>query len=169
MGKNKYQATEPYISKHYEYSPTPRKLKRAAVFLLAVLAVLLLVLIVAIVAGALGDLWHNEMTDDQALTKVDDYREGDMVDLDAYLTDRNFEATGEPGAYVYRRGNKIISVQNYGEYVNVGDGKGTSHQYGLDSRSEIYICRFSCANSDPDIEVFYDLNLSGEALAEIIR
>ena len=165
MGKNKFQPTEPFVSKKYKRYPAPRGARRAATVFLVVLVVLL----VALVIGIISDSSNREMSNSEAIAKIDKYRTGDMVDVHDYLIDRGYEAVGEPDAFVYRRGNATVSIQNYGDYVTIGDGKGTSRQFGLGPETEVYICRFGCADTDPDIEVFYDLHLSSEALADIVR
>lgn len=143
--------------------------KRIASYILAILAALLLMFVIIIVYRALGNLWHAEMTEDQALAELNSYCEGDMVNLDAYLRDQGFEATGAVGAYVYRRGDKIVSIQDYGDYVRIGNGKGTSHEYGTESVGGSYVCRVSWPATDPEAPDAHDIVLSAEALAEVVR
>lgn len=169
MGKNKFQPTEPYYSKKTSYFPAPRGAKRGAVLLLSVIGIIFVALIAAIVAGAMGDLWNRELSDEEALKLIEDYREGSMVDLDAYLTQRRYEAMGAPGEYVYRSKDKTISIQDYGDYVRVGDGEGNSNQYGIGYDTGFYVCRVCYLNEATQEEEYCDLNLSSEALAAIIR
>ncbi len=143
--------------------------KRITLYIWIILAVLLLAFIVLAVHEAFDGLWHTEMTEDQALAELEFYREGDMVNLDAYLRDQDFEATGAAGAYVYRRGDKIVAIQDYGDYVRVGNGKGTSHEYGTVSVGGSYVCRVSWPEADPEAPSACDIVLSAEALAEIVR
>ena len=165
MGKKKFQSTEPYISKKSQHYPAPRNTRRLAAALLCILAALLVTLIVAALSGSMS----REMTDKEAIAKLDDYREGNMVNLNAYLADRKFEATGGAGEYVYRCGDKIVFIQNYDDYVRIGNGKGTSQQYGLSSLNDIYVCRVAYLDDANQDVLLCDLNLSDEALAEIVR
>ena len=190
MGKkSNFQPVEPLFVKKVYHTPAPRAARVLARIFLVVVALLLVTLIIVAFAPSLYWLWNAGSDDDTLLTKLDSYREQDMVNLDAYLRDRGFTPTGTSEEIVYRQSGKTIVIHDMGTMVRIGDDQGNVREYGVPDcyysylddgsvRYESYVCRISYKSDDyggagqqivsaePSLR---DMNIPRAALAEIIR
>lgn len=147
-----------------------REIKSTEVITLVIIAVAsVIVIALSVLYGDRADGW----SDDQAIEKLDQYWLEDGIDVDEYLCGNGFMPISEDeDAYVYQKVEKMVSVQVYKDegYVRVGDGKGVSQQYGLDS-GQLYECFFARPSDDDDLGDYetYCVILPKEALAEVVR
>ena len=149
-----------------------REIKRAEVIGLIIVAVVSIVAItLSVLYGNRADNW----SDDQAIKKLDYNWFEDGVDLDGYLWGKGFEPISEDeDCYVYQNAvEKIVSIQVYKDenYVRIGNGEGTSQQYGLSSSGQLYECYLARLSDDVDLGDYgtYCVILPKEALAEVVR
>ena len=138
------------------------------------LAILATISILIIVSSVLYSNRADNWSDDQAIKKLDYNWFEDGVDLDGYLCGNGFEPISEDeDCYVYQNVEKIVSIQVYKDegYVRIGNGEGTSQQYGLSSSGQLYECYLSRLSDDVDIGGYepYCVILPKEALAEVVR
>lgn len=132
-------------------------------------AVSILIIMLSVLYGNRADNW----SDDQAIEKLDNNRFEDGVDVDGYLWGKGFEPISEDeDCYVYQNVEKIVSIQVYKDegYVRIGNGEGTSQQYGLSS-GQLYECYLSRLSDNVDLGDYepYCVILPKEALAEVVR
>ncbi|MCR4753161.1 MAG: hypothetical protein K5837_01940 [Candidatus Saccharibacteria bacterium] len=132
-------------------------------------AVSILIIVLSVLYGNRADNW----SDDQAIEKLDNNRFEDGVDVDGYLWGKGFEPISEDeDCYVYQNVEKIVSIQVYKDegYVRIGNGEGTSQQYGLSS-GQLYECYLSRLSDNVDLGDYetYCVILPKEALAEVVR
>ena len=138
------------------------------------LAILVTVSILIIVSSVLYSNRADNWSDDQAIKKLDYNWFEDGVDLDGYLCGNGFEPISEDeDCYVYQNVEKIVSIQVYKDegYVRIGNGEGTSQQYGLSSSGQLYECYLARLSDDVDLGDYetYCVILPKEALAEVVR
>lgn len=136
--------------------------------LLAVASILIVVL--SVLYGNRADNW----SDNQAIKKLDYNWFEDGVDLDGYLWGNGFEPISEDeDCYVYQNAaGKIVSIQVYNDenYVRIGNGEGTSQQYGLSSSGQLYECYLTRPSDSIDLDYEpYCVILPKGALAEAVR
>ena len=129
----------------------------------------ILIIVLSVLYGNRADNW----SDDQAIEKLDNNRFEDGVDVDGYLWGKGFEPISEDeDCYVYQNVEKIVSIQVYKDegYVRIGNGEGTSQQYGLSS-GQLYECYLSRLSDNVDLGDYepYCVILPKEALAEVVR
>lgn len=146
-----------------------REIKRAEVIALVIIAVVSFAAItLSVLYGNRADNW----SDDQAIEKLDNNRFEDGIDVDGYLWGKGFMPISEDeDCYVYQNVEKIVSIQVYKDdgYVRIGNGKGTSQQYGLSS-GQLYECYLARPSDDVDLDYeTYCAILPKEALAEVVR
>ena len=120
---------------------------------IAALAIAVAVIVTIVVVGGVKRRPSN-----QALRKVDKYWTGNSIDFDEYLRSKGFKpVSADPDAYVYEKGDKKVSIQDFGDYVRIGDGNGTSQQYGVNG--EAYECKLSryvrTENEELVSDIFY--------------
>jgi hypothetical protein len=137
--------------------------------LVILVAVSSLIIALSVLYGNRADNW----SDDQAIEKLADSWLEDGIDVDGYLWGKGFMPISEDeGCYVYQNVEKIISIQVYESdgYVRIGNGKGTSQQYGLGS-GQLYECYLARISDDVDLGDYetYCVILPEEALAEVVR
>ena len=128
----------------------------------------ILIIVLSVLYGTRADNW----SDDQAIKKLDYNWFEDGVDLDGYLLGNGFEPISEDeDCYVYQNVEKIVSIQVYKDegYVRIGNGKGTSQQYGLSG--QLYECYLARLSDDVDLGDYetYCVTLPKEALADVVR
>ena len=128
----------------------------------------ILIIVLSVLYGTRADNW----SDDQAIEKLDNNRLEDGFDVDGYLWGKGFMPISEDeDCYVYQNVEKIVSIQVYKDdgYVRIGNGKGTSQQYGLSS-GQLYECYLARPSDDVDLDYeTYCAILPKEALAEVVR
>lgn len=129
----------------------------------------ILIIVLSVLYGNRADNW----SDDQAIEKLDNNRFEDGIDVDGYLWGKGFEPISEDeDCYVYQNVEKIVSIQVYKDdgYVRIGNGEGTSQQYGLSS-GQLYECYLSRLSDNVDLGDYepYCVILPKEALAEVVR
>ena len=129
----------------------------------------ILIIVLSVLYGNRADNW----SDDQAIEKLDNNRFEDGIDVDGYLWGKGFEPISEDeDCYVYQNVEKIVSIQVYKDegYVRIGNGEGTSQQYGLSS-GQLYECYLARLSDDVDLGDYetYCVILPKEALAEVVR
>jgi hypothetical protein len=132
-------------------------------------AVSILIVVLSVLYSNRADNW----SDDQAIEKLDYNWFEDGVDVDGYLWGKGFEPISEDeDCYVYQNVEKIVSIQVYKDegYVRIGNGEGTSQQYGLSS-GQLYECYLSRLSDNVDLGDYetYCVILPKEALAEVVR
>lgn len=132
-------------------------------------AVSILIIVLSVLYGNRADNW----SDDQAIEKLDNNRLEDGIDVDGYLWGKGFMPISEDeDCYVYQNVEKIVSIQVYKDegYVRIGNGEGTSQQYGLSS-GQLYECYLARLSDDVDLGDYetYCVILPKEALAEVVR
>ena len=127
----------------------------------------ILIIVLSVLYGNRADNW----SDDQAIEKLDNNWFENGVDVDGYLWGKGFEPISEDGdCYVYQNVEKIVSIQVYNDenYVRIGNGEGTSQQYGL--TGQLYECYLARPSDDVDLDYeTYCVVLPKEALAEVVR
>ena len=141
--------------------------KKVGLVILA--AVLVLIIALSVSYGNRADNW----SDDRAIEKLDNNRLEDGIDVDGYLWGKGFMPISEDeDCYVYQNVEKIVSIQVYKDegYVRIGNGEGTSQQYGLSS-GQLYECYLARLSDDVDLGDYetYCVILPKEALAEVVR
>ncbi len=129
----------------------------------------ILIIVLSVLYGTRADNW----SDDQAIEKLDNNRLEDGFDVDGYLWGKGYMPISEDeDCYVYQNVEKIVSIQVYKDegYVRIGNGKGTSQQYGLSS-GQLYECYLARISDDVDLGDYgtYCVILPKEALAEVVR
>ena len=172
MGKTIYDPSTPFTpSRRYPASQSARTFARLMLLLFALVAA---IGIGAAIYGAAHQA--SKWSDEEALAKIDQYREGDGVNLNRYLEEQGYGAMGSNDEYVYAKGTKRIVISILGnDDFRIGNGEGTTRQFGVDS--EVYKCRlcwtrtFGVARemivlSHPKCE---DVYLPASAMAEVIR
>lgn len=174
---DRYRSNDPILSTRVFDTSGPRENLRLLRITLVIACCIVLCVCVALVTAAIGNFQMANATDEQALAKIEKYRQQDFVDLDAYLHDRQFESAGINGEFVYRYGGKTIMIHEMGDYVRVGDGNGNVREFGIpisnysgegdNMKYDKYACRVSWR--DGGETQLRDIYLSREALAEIIR
>ena len=127
----------------------------------------ILIIVLSVLYGNRADNW----SDDQAIEKLDNNWFENGVDVDGYLWGKGFEPISEDeDCYVYQNVEKIVSIQVYNDenYVRIGNGEGTSQQYGL--TGQLYECYLARPSDDVDLDYeTYCVVLPKEALAEVVR
>ncbi len=174
MAKTIFNPSEPFIPKKRYSAPAPRSARRFARVMIAIISLLLVGgLIAAIVSASNRSL---DWSDEKALTKIETYRQQDMIDLNQYLIDHGYKPVGDSEAYIYEKTNRIIAITPYETLVRVGDGEGNSREFGP-GLGEIFLCRVSWTNETTDTcqlialpePGLRDISMSAEAVAEVIR
>ena len=137
--------------------------------LVILVAVSSLIIALSVLYGNRADNW----SDDRAIKELDyNWFEGG-VDLDGYLGGKGFMPISEDeDCYVYQDVEKIVSIQVYKDdgYVRIGNGEGTSQQYGLSS-GQLYECYLTRSSDNVDLDDYetYCVVLPKAALAEVVR
>ncbi len=137
--------------------------------LVILVAVSSLIIALSVLYGNRADNW----SDDRAIKELDyNWFEGG-VDLDGYLGGKGFMPISEDeDCYVYQDVEKIVSIQVYEDegYVRIGNGEGTSQQYGLSS-GQLYECYLTRHSDNVDLDDYetYCVVLPKAALAEVVR
>lgn len=174
MAKTIFDPPMPFAPKKSYHAPAPRSARVFARVMLFIFGPMLIgSIIIAIASAANNSL---DWPDEKALTKIESYRQQDMIDLNRYLVDQGYKAAGDSETFIYEKGNRTIVISLYETEVRVGDGEGNSRQYGS-GLGDIYLCRVSWVNETVDAcqiialaePGFRDISMSAEAVAETIR
>ena len=131
---------------------------------------LAIVFAAAAITLAIAGGTHSSRPSNPALKKVNQYWTGNFINLDEYLQGKGFEPVStDPDAYVYEKDSKIVSIQDFGDYVRIGDGNGTSQQHGVNG--EAYECRLAryeqSEDGEPVLDVF-DIGMTLEAVEDVV-
>ena len=138
MSKNIFRPYEPFTPKKRYSAPAPRPARTFARIMSVLIAVLLVVAAIALIYSTSQS--SAKWTDEEALAKIDGYWEKDEINLNLYLEDKGYGAMGSDEEYVYAKGSKRIVISILGnDDFRVGNGEGTTRQYGVDS--DVYKCR----------------------------
>ena len=174
MAKTIFDPSMPFTPKKRYSAPAPRSARVFARVMIFIFGLMLIGgIIIAIVSAANDPL---DWPDEKALTKIEAYRQQDMIDLNRYLVDQGYKVAGDSETFIYEKGNRTIVISLYETEVRVGDGEGNSRQYGA-GLGDIYLCRVSWVNETVDTcqivalaePGFRDISMSAEAVAETIR
>lgn len=174
MAKTIFDPSMPFTPKKRYPAPAPRSARVFARVMIFIFGLMLIGgIIIAIVSAANDPL---DWPDEKALTKIESYRQQDMIDLNRYLVDQGYKVAGDSETFIYEKGNRTIVISLYETEVRVGDGEGNSRQYGA-GLGDIYLCRVSWVNETVDAcqivalaePGFRDISMSAEAVAETIR
>jgi len=174
MAKTIFDPSMPFTPKKRYSAPAPRSARVFARVMIFIFGLMLIGgIIIAIVSAANDPL---DWPDEKALTKIESYRQQDMIDLNRYLVDQGYKVAGDSETFIYEKGNRTIVISLYETEVRVGDGEGNSRQYGA-GLGDIYLCRVSWVNETVDTcqivalaePGFRDISMSAEAVAETIR
>ena len=174
MAKTIFDPSMPFTPKKRYSAPAPRSARRFARVMIFILGLMLVGGIIIAIVGAANN--SMDWPDEKALTRIESYRQQDMIDLNKYLVDRGYKAAGDAETFVYEKANRMIVISLYETEVHVGDGEGNSRQFGA-GLGEIYLCRVSWVNETIDTcqiialpePHMRDISMSAEAVAEVIR
>ena len=178
MERSNYDTSKPILLAHVPKDSTPRGVKVFARIVFVLILAVAIILAVALLTNIVSNYQSANATDAQALAKLENYREQDCVNLDAYLQDRQFKSVGSDGEYVYRSNGRTVMIHVMGDYVRIGDGRGNTREFGIPVSSysilddgsvqyDRYACRISWHEGAET--KLRDIYLSREALAEIVR
>ncbi len=82
-----------------------------------------------------------ELSDEDAMAKLESYLDGGNADLVAYLQDQGYQLSSSVDmCYVFRNGDKTIVVEETGAPaydIYVGNGDGTNRQFGFPQSDRI--------------------------------
>ena len=174
MAKTIFSPTEPFTPKKRYPAPAPRPARTFARIMSVLVGLLLIASAIALIVSTTQDA--SKWTDEQALAKIDGYREGSEVNLNRYLEDSGYGAMGSDEEYVYAKGSKRIVISILGnDDFRVGNGEGTTRQFGIDG--EVYKCRLCWTRTFGQAREIIVLNqprcndvyLPASAVAEVIR
>ena len=169
-----FDPSMPFTPKKRYSAPAPRSARTFARIMIFIFGLMLVAgVVIAIVSGMNDPL---DWSDETALTKIESYRQQDMIDLNKYLVDHGYKAAGDSETFIYEKANRTIVISLYETEVRVGDGEGNSRQFGP-GLGEIYLCRVSWVNETVDTcplvalpePRLRDISMSAEAVAETIR
>jgi len=173
MAKTIFNPTEPFTPRKRYTAPAPRSARTFARIMTALIAVFLIAAVVALFySTSSAARW----SDEEALAKIESYRQGDELNLNRYLEEKGYGAMGSDDEYVYANGSKriVISILSNDDF-RIGNGEGTTRQFGVDG--DIYKCRLCWTRTFGQAREIIVLNqprcndvyLPASAVAEVVR